>query len=407
MGSDLYTFKNQTAEPAAKGGVLTGKRFIIQPNMSVRGWPATAGSLALEGFMALEDATVITRLKEAGGFVIGSSRMSELGFGPAGETMGDVLLSREADIGLTTDTIGEARLIAFECSMFGFKPSYGIVSRFGLIGLVPSMESYGVVAKDPRDIIDVMSAIAGRDGIDVSMFDGEIPDFSAARQPSGSSLTVGFVKECLEILNEKELAAFRAGLAELEGAGITLREVDMADYDLFPVVHNVIASVEASSAAGKYDGVRYGHRSSSGKNWNDMYLNTRGEAFGSLIKTFLFQGAYFQFENYASFENACRIRNRLVRIVGGMFDQVDLLAFPARRFDLKTTQPETISEVYDAFLLTLAANVTGLPALHVPRVANDSEEDVGMQLVGPRLGDARLLSVGVKLSSLPAKREIA
>lgn len=407
MGSDLYTFKDQTAEPAAKGGTLAGKRIVIQPNISVRGWPTTAGSLALDGFMALEDATVITRLKKAGASVIGSSRMSELGFGLAGETMGEVLSSNEADIGLATDTMGEARLIASGHGLFGFKPSYGIVSRFGLIGLVPSMESYGVVAKDPNDMINTMSAIAGRDGVDVSMSDEDFPEFSAARQPSGSSLTVGIVKECLQILNEKEREAFRAGLAKLEGAGITLREVELADYDLLPVVHNVIASVEASSAAGKYDGVRYGHRSSSGKNWNDMYLNTRGEAFGSLIKAFLFQGAYFQFENYASFENACRIRNRLVRTVDGLFDQVDLLALPTERFDAKRVQPETISEVYNVFLLTLAANVTGLPALHVPSLAGDGEADRGMQLVGPRLGDARVLSVGVTLSSLPAKGETA
>lgn len=407
MGSDLYTFKDQAAEATVKGGLLAGKKIVIQPNMAVRGWPTTAGSLALEGFTALEDATVITRLKEAGACVIGSSHMSELGFGLAGETMGELLSSGAADIALATDTIGEARLIASDCGMFGFKPSYGIVSRFGLIGLVPSMESYGVVAKDFSDIIDVMSSIAGGDGRDVSMPDGDFPDFSTARKPSGSSLTVGVVSECLQSLDDRELATFRAGLARLERAGITLREVDCADYDLFPVVHNVIASVEASSAAGKYDGVRYGHRSSSGKNWNDMYLNTRGEVFGPFIKSFLFQGAYFQFENYVSFENACRIRNRLVRTMAGLFDQADLLAFPTRRIAAKKAQPETISGVYDTFVLTLAANVTGQPALHVPSIADDREDGMGMQLIGPRLDDARLLSVGVRLSSLLAKREIA
>lgn len=403
MGSDLYTFKDNGAEPLVKGGTLEAKRIAIQANMSVRDWPTTAGSLALQGFVALEDATVITRLRNAGGCVIGSSRSSELGFGLAGQTMGELLSSSEADIGLVTDTMGEARLIASDHGMFGFKPSYGTVSRFGLVGLVPSMESYGVVAKDPYHIIDVMSVIGGRDGMDVSMSDGEFPDFSAARQPSGPSLTVGVVKECLKGLDENELVAFKGGLATLERAGISLREVGLADYDLFHVVHNVIASVEASSSAGKYDGVRYGHRSSSGKNWNDMYLNSRGESFGPLIKPFLFQGAYFQFENYEAFENACRIRNRLVGAVAGLFDQVDLLVFPTRRFAPKTAQQETVSQVYDSGAFTLAANVTGEPALHVPSVAVAPEGDLGMQLVGRRLDDARLLSVGVTLASLLAE----
>lgn len=407
MGSDLYTFRDQAAQPAVKDGPLAGKSIIIQPNISVGGWPTTAGSRALDGFTALEDATVTTRLRNAGACLAGSSRMSEFGFGCAGETMGEVLSSGDADIGLATDTMGEARLIAAGSGMFGFKPSYGIVSRSGLIGLVPSMESYGVIGKDLQDIITVMSIIAGQDDLDVSMEDGQFPDFSAVGQPSGPSPTIGIIRECLQVLDDEELAAFRAGLAKLEGAGFMVREVHLDDYDLFPVVHNVIASVEASSAAGKYDGVRYGHRSSSGKNWNDMYLNTRGEAFGSLIKTFLFQGAYFQFENYASFENACRIRHRLVKATTALFEQVDLLALPTRRIDSKAVQPGTIGHVYRTSLLTLAADVTGLPALQVPSIAGGKEHDTGVQLMGPHLGDARLLSFGVALSSLPSKGETA
>lgn len=399
MGSDLYTYENQAVEPVAKNGALSGKRIAIQPNISVRGWPAAAGSRALEGFVALEDATIITRLKDAGASVIGSSRMSELGFGLAGETLGDVFSTGEADIGIATDTMGEARLVAAARGMFGFKPSYGIVSRFGLIGLVPSMECHGVMAKDLDDIITTMEAMAGRDEKDYSMSDEVCPDFASARQSLKASLTAGVAKECLKTLDGKELSAFQTGLTRLEQAGFTLREVDFADHDLFRVAHNVIASVEASSAAGKYDGVRYGHRSFSGKNWNDMYLNTRGESFGPLMKAFLFQGAYFQFENYEAFENACRIRNRLVRTAARVFEGIDMLALPTRRFRGNSAQPETIDDIYDVCTLTLAANITGQPALHVPLLAEDGEGDIGMQLVAARLDDARLLSVGVKLSS--------
>ncbi|MBP1716493.1 MAG: gatA, partial [Deltaproteobacteria bacterium] len=189
------------------------------------------------------------------------------------------------------------------------------------------------------------------------------------------------------------------GLARLEETGLTIREVSLADFDLFRAVHNVVAAVEASSSAGKYDGVRYGHRSSSGKNWNDMYLNSRGESFGSLIKTFLFQGAYFQFENYPGFENACRNRRRLVRAAADLLTPVDLLVLPTRRLDHDAARTATINHIYDAFSLTLPANVTGQPSLQVPSLAVHSGADIGLQLIGLRLEDARVLSIGLKISS--------
>jgi len=367
--------------------------------MSVRGWLCDAGSLALEGFVALEDATVVTRLRNAGAELVGSSRMSELGFGLAGDTATRILSGGEADIALVTDTMGEARVAAAGSGVFGFKPSFGIVSRFGLVGLVPSMECYGILGKRLEDIMDTLSVIAGKDKDDPSMPDEGFPDFPVTRKPLKMPCTAGVIKECLDILDDRECKAFRTGLARLEEAGLTIREMSLSDFDLFRAVHNVVASVEASSSAGKYDGVRYGHRSSSGKNWNDMYLNSRGESFGSLIKTFLFQGAYFQFENYPAFEVACRNRRRLVRAVGDLLGHVDLLVFPTRRREHDAARAATINHIYDAFSLTLPANVTGQPSLHVPSLALHSGDDIGVQLIGLRLEDSPLLSIGLKFSS--------
>ena len=399
MVSEIYAHKNTLQNSPAGDGSLSGRRVVIQPNMSVRGWLCDAGSLALEGFVALEDATVVTRLRNAGAELAGSSRMSELGFGLAGDTASRVISGGEADIGLVTDTMGEARVSAAGSGLFGFKPSFGIVSRFGLIGLVPSMECYGILGKRLEDMIDTLSVITGKDKDDPSMPDEGFPDFTATCKPLDLPCTVGVVRECLDILNDMECKAFGTGLTRLEEAGLTIREVSLPDFDLFRVVHNVVASVEASSSAGKYDGVRYGHRSSSGKNWNDMYLNSRGESFGSLIKTFLFQGAYFQFENYPAFENACRNRRRLVRATTDLLGHVDLLVFPTRRLEHDAARATTINHIYDAFSLTLPANVTGQPSLHIPSLALHSGADVGVQLIGLRLADPRLLSIGLKLSS--------
>lgn len=393
MQSDLFTFQDSSRSDEAANGHLRATRIAVQPNMSLRGWPTTAGSTALEGFVALEDATVITRLRRAGAAVIGSARMSELGFGLAGDTLAHVLSHGHADIGLMTDTMGEARIAAASAGFVGFKPSYGIVSRFGLIGLVPSMECFGILAKKLQDVAAVVSVIAGQDDHDFSMTDEAFPDFDGASSPAPGNVIVGIIEEYRKTLDPVEDRAFQTGLAALERAGCTIREVRLNGAHLSGTVHNVIASVEASSSAGKYDGVRYGHRTSSAKNWNEMYLKSRGESFTTLVKTYLFQGAYFQFENYPAFENACRLRRRLVEETRKVFADVDCIASLTRRRDHDAYTAVTIAEVYDAFATALSANVTGQPALQIPGVATVEDEDLGLHLTGPRLRDHLLLSV--------------
>jgi aspartyl-tRNA(Asn)/glutamyl-tRNA(Gln) amidotransferase subunit A len=400
MMRELYTHKETSPAAVTQEGPLAGKKVILQPNMSVRGWPTNAGSRALEGYVALEDATAVARLRHAGAILCGSARMSELCFGLKGDTIAEVFSSDEAHIGLITDTMGEARLAAAASGIFGFKPSFGIVSRFGLIGLVPSMECCGIIAKTIEEIIDTIGVIAGSDERDFSMADEPFPDFREAREPVNTPGVAGIIKECCESLTGKEETAFKAGISKLEGAGLRVQELSFQDFNLFRVVHNVIGSVEASSSAGKYDGVRYGHRSVSGKNWNEMYLNSRGESFGTLIKSYLFQGAYFQFENYSSFEDACRIRGRLAKEMVNLLEKVDMLVFPTHKLTSDASGASTINETYDAFSLTLPANVTGQPSLHIPRIAEESGTDVGLQVLGSRGSDARLLSFGMKISSL-------
>ncbi len=404
MKTDIFTYKNTTAHSSEKngqppGGMLAGKKIVIQPNMSARGWLTDAGSRALEGFIALEDATMVARLRNAGAELIGSSRMSELGFGLTGDTAAQAILAG-ADMALITDTMGETRVSAAMSGLFGFKPSFGIVSRFGLIGLVPSMECSGIIAKNINDISAVMAVVSGKDEHDFSMPDETMPDFADALKPVKKTYHVGIIRECISSLDETEKKAFNRGISKFEKAGFSIQEISLKDFSLFRAVHNVIGSVEASSSAGKFDGVRYGHRSPVGKNWNDMYLNSRGESFGTLVKTYLFQGAYFQFENYRAFENACRIRRRLVREISDIFNHVDLVALPTRRPAHDASKAVGINETYNAFYFTIPANTTGQPSLQIPSLAVDSEFDIGIQLTGPRLSDVNLLAAGMKLSSV-------
>lgn len=385
--------------PRATGeGFLTGTKIAVQSNISVRDWPTTAGSVALENYTALEDATVVERIRSQGGVIVGSSRMSELGFGLRDDGGEAVLREGQADALILTDFLGESRITAAEAGVFGFKPTYGLVSRFGLIGLIPSMESYGLASSSPRTIAALMDSIAGPDKRDFSMSDRSKPDFLSKEGEAPRIVKAGIPAEAMAILTDDEKLIFRKGTERLAAYGIDVSEVSLPEFELFPVVHGVVGSVEASSSAGKYDGVRYGHRAQGAKNWNDMYLKSRGEAFGTLVKSYLFQGAYFQFENYEIFEKAGRIRARLVKGLNDLLDRVDALILPTKRMSFEARRAETVADVYRAFTLTLPANVAGLPALQLPGFLMNGTGDLGMQLIGPAFGDAGLLGLANLIS---------
>jgi len=395
MNNDLFSYVDPSP-PAGPDGPLAGVSAVIQPNMSVRGWPTEAGSRALARYVAIEDATVVERLRTAGATIVGGSRMAELGFGLAGDTTAQAMKDVGCRVALLNDTLGEARQAALSAGLVGFKPTFGLVSRFGLIGLVPSMECYGLLAAGPLDAAEVMAALVGEDERDVSMRSGTPVDFVSAGEAKTDGVVVGVISQCMEALEPAQREAFRTAVSKLEGAGARIEEIALPDFDLFRMVHHVVGSTEASSSAGKYDGVRYGHRAEGVENWNEMYLESRAEAFGPLVKAYLFQGAYFQFEDYPAFEAACRIRGRLLRQTESLFGRVDMLALPLRGPKPDATTAGTVDEVYDAFALTLLANVTGQPSLGLPGVPC-GEVDLGLQLVGRALEDATLLSYGAGL----------
>ena len=388
------------ASPRGDGrtpGALAGTRVVIQPNLSVCGWPAEAGSKALEGFIAPEDATVVERLRLAGAGLVGASRMSELGLGLSGDTTARALSEGAADAAVMIDMMGEARAAGAGAGLFAFKPSWGLVSRYGLNGLVPSMECPAVLAGSADTIAAVLGVVAGPDERDFSMFEQHTPDFRRLDGPGDPIRVLAVPRQCLT--GQGACAGTDAGtqftnaLEALRAAGLEVREADLQDFDILGAAHQVIAAVEASSACGRYDGVRYGHRAREAANWNEMYLRSRAESFGPLLKALLFQGAYFQFENYPAFENACRIRARFLNDLAGLYGSVNALVLPAPRGDASAYQAETLPRLYEAFACTIPASLAGLPAVIVP--------GLGLQLVGPCLSDARLLAAARRLAEAP------
>ncbi|MEA1926709.1 MAG: amidase family protein [Candidatus Auribacterota bacterium] len=390
MQTKLYSYIDPSLS-STNIGPLADITVLLQPNMSVRGWPTEAGSAALENYLALEDATAVGRLRNDGATIIGSGRMAELGLGLAGDTTAEILAGDKCDLALVTDTMGEARLSALSAGRPGFKPSYGIISRSGLIGLVPSMECCGIAAGTTERIMAVLESLSGEDERDPSMRRGVGLDFTREGEASDSAVPVGIIREWIDDLPPRKKEAFNTSLSRLEKSGGRIEEVSLPDFDLFRPVHNIIGAVEASSAAGKYDSVRYGHRAADTENWNEMYLKSRAESFGPTVKSYLFQGAYFQFEDFTAFTNACRVRRRLCRELEKLFEKVDLLAGPARRLDTDAAAG-TVEEIYEAFAHTLPANVAGLPSICIPGSEAGSSTDPGLQLLGPPLSDPRLIS---------------
>ncbi len=378
------------------GGPLQGVTVAIQPNVSVEGWPTDAGSKALVNFTALEDATIIRRLHEAGTAICGSTCMSEFGLGLDGSRAGEVLKENAADVEMVLDLMGESRMAASRAGVCGFKPSYGLVSSLGLIGLIPSMESWGLLSASIGRVREILGTISGPDPLDFSLPDEPAPDFSA-RGIEPENTRIGMISEAVSGLPADSKNAFLASVDELKQAGFFVREFSLPDMALFSLVHNIVGSVEASSCTGRYDSVRYGRRAPGARNWNEMYLLSRGAAFGTLIKSYLFQGAYFQFERYAAYEDACRIRTRLAESMRKLFDHADFLIFPAAvggRFG----QAASLAATYEQFAATLFANVTGQPALYLPPAPGSKA--AGFQLAGPRRSDARVLALGEYLLNL-------
>jgi aspartyl-tRNA(Asn)/glutamyl-tRNA(Gln) amidotransferase subunit A len=330
--------------------------------------------------------------------------MAELGFGINGSSLARTLAAEEnLHAGLMTDTLGEARMAACLSGLWGFKPTWGLLSRYGLTGLVPSMECTGILAKHPADIAKMMAAMAGPDERDGAMCMDPPPDFSIplnAHDTDGKPFCIGIPKNIPEFAETPLASAFSAARDAMAGAGFTIKEIEFPDLRLFSSAHQVIAAVEASSSAGRYDGVRYGRREDIDGNWNDMYLAFRGAAFGPLIKTFLMQGAYFQFQDYAAFEDACILRRNLLNETSALFKQVDYLALPTQAGNTDPVSADTVPDTYAAFRLTLAPSLTGQPALHIPNLATSAENrphDFGIQLIGPRMGDVGVLAAGQAL----------
>ncbi|HYL04103.1 MAG TPA: Asp-tRNA(Asn)/Glu-tRNA(Gln) amidotransferase subunit GatA [Steroidobacteraceae bacterium] len=403
---------------AGGGGALTGVPIAHKDLFCTRGVRTTCGSHMLDNFVAPYDATVVARLKRAGAVMLGKTNMDEFAMGSSNETSyyGPVrnpwnpalvpggssggsaaaVAARLVPAATATDTGGSIRQPAALCGITGLKPTYGRVSRFGMVAFASSLDQGGVLTTDAADAALMLREMAGFDANDSTSVDRPVPDYVALLAQPVAGLRIGLLKEFFDKgLDAENERCVRAALGEFERSGAKLTEVSLPNLPLSVPVYYVVAPAECSSNLARYDGVRYGHRCENPLDLMDLYRRSRAEGFGAEVKRRIMTGTYVLSAGYydAYYLKAQRVRQLINADFMRAFQSVDVLMgpttpTPAFAIGAKTADPITmyLNDIY-----TIGANLAGLPAASIP-CGLVQGLPVGLQIVGPHFGEARVLA---------------
>jgi aspartyl-tRNA(Asn)/glutamyl-tRNA(Gln) amidotransferase subunit A len=409
--------KADEVRAAGKAGPLSGLPIAHKDIFCTRGVLTTCGSRMLENFVTPYDATVVERLGNAGAVMLGKTNMDEFAMGSSNETSyyGPVrnpwdperspggssggsaaaVAARLVPAATGTDTGGSIRQPAALSGIFGIKPTYGRVSRYGMIAFASSLDQAGILSRSAADAALLLGVMAGFDSRDSTSIDQPVPDYLGGLDTPLDGLRVGVVRQHFDAgLDEGCARAVREALAAIEAQGATLVEVDMPNIDLSVPTYYVVAPAECSSNLSRFDGVRFGHRAEDPEDLFDMYCRSRGEGFGAEVKRRIMTGTYVLSAGYydAYYLKAQRVRHLIAADFRRAFESVDLIAgptspTPAFRLGDKLDDPITmyLNDIY-----TIGANLAGLPGVSVPCGFVD-ELPVGLHLVGPHFGEDVLL----------------
>ena len=403
-----------------RGGPLTGIPIAHKDIFCTAGVRTSCGSRMLDNFIAPYDAHVVERLKAAGAVMVGKTNMDEFAMGSSNETsfFGPVrnpwlnsavpggssggsaaaVAARLVPGATGTDTGGSIRQPAALCGVSGLKPTYGRVSRYGMIAFASSLDQGGPMARTAEDLAWLLEAMAGFDPRDSTCVDRPVPRYKAGLDAPLTGLTVGLPKEYFgEGLSPQVGDLIHAAIDVLQRSGAQIKEISLPNSHLAVPVYYVIAPAEASSNLSRYDGARYGYRCREPRDLEDMYLRTRGEGFGAEVKRRIMVGTYVLSAGYydAYYLKAQQVRRMIRDDFVRAFDEVDVIAgptAPTAAFDLgeKTSDPV---QMYLSDIYTIAVNLAGLPALSVP-AGFAAGRPVGLQLIGNFFAEERLLNMG-------------
>ena len=403
-------------------GPLAGVPLGIKDNICTAGLRTTAGSRILERFVPAYDATVTARLRRAGAVVVGKVNCDEFAMGsstensalgttrnpwdggrvPGGSSGGSAaaVAAGECHAALGTDTGGSIRLPAAFCGVVGLKPTYGRVSRSGVIAYASSLDQVGPLARDVADVAVVLGAIAGHDPADSTASPRPTPSYLEALDGTVSGLRLGLPREYfVEGMQPEVEAGVRAAVAELERLGARVEPVSLPFTDYAIATYYLIATAEASSNLARYDGIRYGLRASGrGGGLTEMYETTRAAGFGAEVKRRIMLGTYALSAGYydAYYLKAQQVRTLIRRDFEQAFERCDALVTPvapttAFRLGEKTADPLTM---YLSDIFTISVNLAGLPALALPCGFDGAGLPIGLQVIGRPFDETTVLRIG-------------
>ncbi len=405
---------------------LAGVPIAVKDNLCVAGCQTTAGSRILEPFSPPFTATVIERLESAGAVLIGKTNLDEFAMGsstensafrrttnpwdisrvPGGSSGGSAAAVASGVVAgaLGSDTGGSIRQPAAFCGVVGLKPTYGRVSRYGLIAFASSLDQIGPLTRTVEDAALILSVIAGDDSKDSTTLPDPVPAFQNDLESDASGLKIGVPEAWLGTGVDPNIKReVTAVLAELEAAGAQLRPIELPHEEFAVATYYVIATAEASSNLARYDGVRYGFRAES-NDLADMYANTRSGGFGNEVKRRILLGTFVLSAGYydAYYGRAQCVRTLLCKDFNQAFADVDILVgptTPSTAFAIGEKADNPL-EMYLSDVFTVTANLAGLPGISVPCGQDDAGLPVGLQIIGPALGEAKILKAARLIEQL-------
>lgn len=396
---------------------LLGIPLGIKDVLATQGTETTCGSKILKGFKPPYSATVVKRLQEAGMVMLGKTNTDEFAMGSSTENSGYFTtrnpwdLSRvpggssggsaaavsagEALAALGTDTGGSVRQPASLCGVVGLKPSYGRVSRYGLVAYGSSLDQVGVLAQDVADAALLLGVIAGHDPYDSTSVDAPVPDYLGALTGDVQGLRVGLPAEYfIDGMQPEVEEAVRAAVAQLEALGAEIVPISLPNTDKALPVYYLVATAEASANLSRYDGIRFGYSAQDDSMFENV-RRTRGEGFGAEVKRRIMLGAYALSAGYydAYYLKAQQVRTLITRDFEQVFQQVDVIACPvapttAFKIGEKADNP---IEMYLSDIFTISVNLSGMCGISVPCGFDQQDLPIGLQLIGPHLGETAIL----------------
>jgi aspartyl-tRNA(Asn)/glutamyl-tRNA(Gln) amidotransferase subunit A len=398
---------------------LTGIPIGLKDIFVTKGIRTTCGSRMLENFIPPYDGTAVVRLKEQGGVIVGKLNQDEFAMGsstessyfgatnnpwdlgctPGGSSGGSAaaIAAREATATLGTDTGGSIRQPASHCGCVGLKPTYGRVSRYGVIAYASSLDQVGPLTRDVTDAAIMLEAVAGYDPLDSTSVNTPVPDYVAALGASVKGLKIGLPEQYfIAGLDPDVKRAMDEAIALYESLGAEIMEVSLPHTEYAVATYYLIATAEASSNLARYDGVRFGHRSESARNLSEMYARSRAEGFGPEVKRRIMLGTYALSSGYydAYYLKAQKVRTLIQQDFLKVFQEVDLLLTP-----VAPTPPFRIGEkmadplqMYLSDIFTIPVNLAGTCAMSIPAGFCRAGLPIGLQLIGKPFGEESILS---------------